>query len=244
MAHILEKLFQGRKERAISCCAVVAAAGSSARMQGGDKIMMPLDGEPVLVHTLRQLEGCRLIQEIIVVTRNDLIVAAGELCKANNFTKVSKVIAGGKTRMESVFAGIGEVAPGINLIAIHDGARPLVTQELLNEVIVRGAECAAAAPAIALKDTVKRVNNGFAEGTLARNQLVGIQTPQVFEASLIRAALLKALQDKAELTDDCAAVERMGMKVALTKGSEENIKITTPFDLLLAEAILEWRDKP
>jgi 2-C-methyl-D-erythritol 4-phosphate cytidylyltransferase len=146
--------------------------------------------------------------------------------------------------MESVFAGINEVSRDVELIAVHDGARPLVSEQVIREVIVRGAECGAAAPAVGLKDTVKRAKNGFVQETLVRENLVAVQTPQVFEASLIRGAILKALRDKAELTDDCAAVERMGMKVALTEGSEENIKITTPSDLLLAEAILDRRENP
>jgi 4-diphosphocytidyl-2-methyl-D-erithritol synthase len=144
--------------------------------------------------------------------------------------------------MESVFAGLQEVSSDKNLIAIHDGARPFVTDGLLREVILRAAECGAAAPDIPVKDTVKRVKKGMVEETLARQGLYCIQTPQVFEASLIRAALTRAIKERSVLTDDCAAVERMGMKVALTRGSEENIKITTPADLLLAEVILEGRE--
>jgi len=222
---------------------VVAAAGSALRMEGQDKILIPLNGEPLLAHTLRPLEECPLIREIIVVTRNDLIVDVGNLCKDYSFTKTTKIIVGGNTRMKSVLAGISEVPGNMRLIAIHDGARPFVTQELLKEVILRAAECAAAAPALPVKDTVKRARNGVVEETLQRSELYSVQTPQVFEAALIKGALLKALRDQAELTDDCAAVERLGMKVALTRGNEENIKITTPNDLLIAEAILERRQE-
>lgn len=241
MAGLLSHLFHGRKDKEIFCCAVVAAAGSASRMEGLDKIMMQLGGEPLLAHTLRSLEDCPLIREIILVTREDLIVEAGQLCKDFSFTKVSKVIVGGNTRLESVFAGINEVPRHTELIAIHDGARPFVTPEVLEEVIIRGAECGAAAPALPVKDTIKRAHQGVVEETLERSGLYSIQTPQVFEASLIKAALFKALQEKVVLTDDCSAVERLGMTVTLTRGSEENIKITTPADLLLGEAILEGR---
>ncbi len=242
MAGFLRKLLLGRKKNEFFCCALVPAAGSASRMQGLDKILMPLGDQPLLAHTLRQLEECPLIREIIVVTRNDLIVEIGQLCRDYSFQKVSKVIVGGDTRMKSVYAGLQEIPRQTDLIAIHDGARPFVTQELLEEVILRGAECGAAAPALPIKDTVKRARQGMVEETLERGELFSVQTPQVFETSLIKAAISKAIREKAELTDDCTAVERLGMKVALTTGNESNIKITTPADLLLAEVILEGRE--
>jgi len=242
MTGLLRHLFRGKKNKSVFCSAVVVAAGYASRMEGLDKIMLPIGGEPVLAHTLRPLDECPLIREIIVVTREDLIVEIGQLCKDFAFTKVTKIIVGGNTRTMSVFAGVNEVARESELIAIHDGARPFVTAEVLEEVILRGAECGAAAPASPVKDTVKRAHHGLVEETLDRAELYNVQTPQVFEASLIKAALLSALKDKIDLTDDCSAVERLGMTVALTHGSEENIKITTPADLLLGNAILEGRE--
>ena len=148
----------------------------------------------------------------------------------------------GDTRTASVLAGAREVSGEAELIAIHDGARPLVPPEVVDAAILRAAECGAAAPAVPVKDTVKRASGALVEATLDRDSLFAVQTPQVFQADLIRGALQKALDDGAAVTDDCAAVERIGMTVALTEGSYENIKITTPTDLLIAEAILSGRE--
>ncbi len=224
------------------CAAVVPAAGTATRMEGQDKLLSLLGDWPVLVHTLRALEASALIDEIVVVTRADLIVLVGQLCKDYAISKVSKVIVGGDSRTRSVLAGILEVTPGTELIAIHDGARPLVTAEVIDAAILRAAQCAAAAPAVAIKDTVKKANGGVVERTLERESLFAVQTPQVFDVDLILAALKKAEEDGAILTDDCAAVERLGKEVALTEGSYENLKITTPIDLTLAEAILQSRE--
>ncbi|MTQ97400.1 2-C-methyl-D-erythritol 4-phosphate cytidylyltransferase [Pseudoflavonifractor sp. BIOML-A6] len=224
------------------CAAVVPAAGSATRMEGQDKILTILGDYPVLVHTLRALNDSALIQEIVVVTRGDLIVPVGQICRDFAFGKVTKVIVGGDTRTASVLAGAREVSGEAELIAIHDGARPLVPPEVVDAAILRAAECGAAAPAVPVKDTVKRASGALVEATLDRDSLFAVQTPQVFQADLIRGALQKALDDGAAVTDDCAAVERIGMTVALTEGSYENIKITTPTDLLIAEAILSGRE--
>lgn len=224
------------------CAAVVPAAGRAARMEGEDKVLLPLAGAPVLMRTLRALDTCDRIHEIIVVTREDLIVPVGQLCQDYAFTKVRKVVVGGETRVHSVLAGIAEVSKQAELIAVHDGARPLVSQRLLEEVLEKGAETGAAAPAVSLKDTIKRVEGDVVASTPAREEYRAVQTPQVFEPSLIQAALTKALQDGVTLTDDCAAVERMGMKVSLTKGEYGNLKLTTPEDLAVAEALLQWEE--
>lgn len=234
-----------KRKRKVSlqhCAAIVVAAGSSTRMEGQDKIMLPLCGEPVIVHTLRTLEYSPYIQEIVIVTREDLIVPVSKLCANNFLTKVTKVVIGGETRAHSVQNGIAEVSEKAELIAIQDGARPLLTAEVLEEVILAAAKCGAAAPAIPVKDTIKRAANGIVEETPDRSQLFAVQTPQVFEADLIRAALYQVIRENLSVTDDCSAVERLGMKVTLTKGSEENIKITTPSDLVVAEAMLQWRE--
>ena len=224
------------------CAAVVAAAGSSTRMGGVDKIMLPLRDEPVLVHTLRVLEYCPYIQEIIVVTQEKLIVPVSKLCADYFLTKVSKVLLGGDTRTQSVHMGVMEVSDKAELIAIQDGARPLLTPEVLEETILTAAKCGAAAPAVPVKDTIKRAVGGIVTETPDRSELFAVQTPQVFEADLIRAALYQAVEGDVPLTDDCSAVELLGMNVTLTQGSDENIKITTPADLTVAEALLQWRE--
>ena len=221
--------------------AVIAAAGSSSRMGGRDKLAEPLDGIPVILRTLAAVEAVPEIREIVVVTREDLLVEVGRLCRDYGMDKVTKVVVGGTERIHSVQAGLREVRPDAELIAIHDGARPLVTGEIVLETIDRAGETGAAAPAIPVTDTIKRAEGDVAVETVDRTALRAVQTPQIFQGDLIRAAIQKALEEGETLTDDCAAVERLGMKVSLTRGSRENIKITTPFDLLLGEAILEHR---
>lgn len=239
---LLKRLRKKREPQGPRCAAVVPAAGSSRRMEGQDKILLPLDDVPVLVHTLQALSASEYIQEIVVVTREDLIVPVGQLCRDCALDKVTKVLIGGATRADSVLVGVEEVSGRAELIAVHDGARPLVTVEVIDEAIRKAAECGAAAPAVPVKDTIKRAVDGVVAETPDRAQLFAIQTPQVFDGDLLLGALRKAVEDGAAITDDCSAVERIGMKVCLTEGSYENIKITTPADMLVAEAILHSRD--
>ena len=139
MAGLLGRLFRRQRTPELRCSAVVPAAGSSTRMEGQDKLLLPLEEQPVLLHTLRALELCPYLAEIIVVTREDLIVPIGQLCRDAGLSKVRKVIVGGATRTHSVLAGLGELPSGAELVAIHDGARPLVSQEVLETVIFRAA---------------------------------------------------------------------------------------------------------
>lgn len=240
MLEVLRKLAKKKAPPPI-CSAVIVAAGSARRMEGIDKVLAPLGELPVLVHTIYSFQDCPRFDEIVVVTREDLLVEVSRICKDFQLDKVSKVVVGGRERTDSVLAGLREVRPDADLIAIHDGTRPLAPQQVLEEVVERAAETGAAAPAIPVTDTVKRAREGLIEETVDRSELWTVQTPQVFEAGLIRAAVEKAAVDGESLTDECGAVERLGMKVSLTTGSKENIKITTPFDLILGEAILEAR---
>lgn len=135
---LLKRLKRKREPRGPRCAAVVPAAGSSRRMEGQDKILLPLDDIPVLVHTLQALSASEYIQEIVVVTREDLIVPVGQLCRDCALDKVTKVLIGGATRADSVLAGVEEVSGRAELIAVHDGARPLVTVEVIDEAIRKG----------------------------------------------------------------------------------------------------------
>ena len=190
MAGFLSRL--GHREKAKICSAVVVAAGSATRMEGIDKILTTLGDVPVLVHTLRVFQRCPEISEVVVVTREDLLVEVSRLCRDFSLDKVTKVIVGGAERMDSVRAGLREIRPDAQLAAIHDGARPLVPQQVLHQAIQRAAETGAAAPAVPVTDTVKRAEGDLAAETLDRSALRAVQTPQVFEAGLIRAALEKA----------------------------------------------------
>lgn len=235
---LLSRLMGRGKEPALTCTAVVPAAGRSVRM-GEDKLFLPLGEVPVILRTLRTLESSPYITEIIIAAREEQLVPLGQLCKEAALAKVRKIVVGGETRSASVLAGIREADPASELIAVHDGDRPLVTVDIVNAAIEKAAQRGAAAPAVPVKDTVKRSADGVVTATLDRTELYAVQTPQVFEHGLILGALEKAMADGAELTDDCSAVERIGMPVCLTEGSYDNIKLTTPEDLAVAEAILE-----
>ena len=225
------------------CSALVAAAGSSSRMGGVNKLLEPLDGVPVLVRTLTALQLARQVDEIVVACREADLLEISDLCRTYGITKCSKVIRGGESRVHSVLLAALEASPEAELLAVQDGARPLVTPELIDRVISAAARCGAAAPAVPLKDTIKEVRDGGAvERTLDRAALRAVQTPQVFDASVLKAALQDALEHDVPVTDDCSAVERLGKVVFLVDGEEENLKITTPVDLILAEAILQHRE--
>lgn len=239
----LTKLIRKISGRAASCAAVIVAAGSATRMKGTDKIMAQLQGEPVLLHTLRPFEACEEIRQIVIVTREELLEPISKLCVQNRLKKVSKVVLGGAARADSVQCGLDWVDKKCDYVAIHDGARPLVTEKIIHDAIRKAVKFGAAAPAVPLKDTVKVAHGGFVESTPDRSSLYAVQTPQVFERNIYRAALEKAISTKQTVTDDCSAAEAFGVRVCLTQGSDENIKITTPTDLVLAEALLSGRRK-
>ena len=229
--------------RGAKCAAIIVAAGNSTRMKGTDKIMAELAGEPLIVHTLRSFERCEDIQEIILVTRVDLLESLSTLCVEKRITKLTKLCKGGETRADSVQAGLDLVSKKCDLVAIHDGARPLVTEKVIHDAVRKAEKFGAAAPAVPVKDTIKVVRGGVIESTPERSSLYAVQTPQVFKKNLYRAALEQTIGSKADLTDDCSAAERYGMHVIITPGSDENLKVTTPEDLIAAEAILKARAK-
>lgn len=221
-----------------ACTALIVAAGRASRMQGIDKIMAPLGGVPLVLQTVRALAACPDITKILLVTRDDLIAPITELCQ--NEPKFTKAVVGGESRAESVLRGLQAV--NTPWVAIHDGARPLVTKEIISRAIAAAHSEGASAPAIPVKDTIKVAERGFVQSTPDRSRLFAVQTPQVFSTECILQALATALAENLPLTDDCSAMEEMGQPVYLTEGSEENLKVTTPTDLLLAEAILARRN--
>ena len=219
------------------CGAVIVAAGSASRMGGIDKVMAPLGGEPMIVKTVRAFQECDAIREIVVVTRPDLILPIMELC--HSFDKVQAVVAGGKSRQESVKLGLNTLSGKVKLAAVQDGARPLVTWQVIDRAVRAAHSFGAAAPAIPVKDTIKEAAGGVVKKTPDRSTLFAVQTPQVFDFNLLRAAMKKVEQDGVEVTDDCSAVEYLGMTVKLVEGDERNLKVTTPLDLKIAEMLLE-----
>ena len=218
------------------CSVVIAAAGASKRMGGEDKLFFEINGAPVLAHTLSKFQDCGYIEEIIVVTREDCFERVGDICK--QFDKASKIIVGGQSRLASVINGVYEVSKKAKLIAIHDGARPCIDIGIIERTIEAAARHNAAAPAVPVSSTLKRVKRNIVMDTVDRDDLYEIQTPQVFNADLIKAALTNANRKSIDVTDDCKAVEMIGATVHITEGSRRNIKLTTKEDIVLAEATL------
>lgn len=219
------------------CGAVIVAAGSASRMGGIDKVMADLGGEPMIVRTVRAFQNCEAIASIVIVTREDLIRPISDLCR--DMKKVAAVVAGGKSRQESVHLGLNALPKGTKLAAVHDGARPLVSWQVIDRVVRAANTYGAAAPAIPVKDTIKVVEGRLVKETPDRSSLMAVQTPQVFDFDLLRGALRKAEEDGAQVTDDCSAVERTGMRIKIVEGDERNLKVTTPMDLKIAELLLE-----
>lgn len=221
--------------------AIVAAAGSSQRMEGEDKLFAEVGGIPVLARSIRELEASPNIHEIIIVTREESIVPTADLCAEFEITKATKILCGGEDRLESVLIGLNEACESAEYIAVHDGARPLVTQDVIADAFSKAYKYSAACPMIPVTDTVKTVKDGFITETPARETMYAAQTPQVIKADVLKAALHNAKLHNLAVTDDCGAVEAIGLRPAASRGSYENIKITRPADLAAAEAILEAR---
>ena len=229
---LFDRLGKLRDRRRPYCTMIVPAAGESRRMGGGNKLLPPLEGEPVLAHTLRAIDAATLVDEIILSTRTECLAEMAELCRRCGLQKPVRVVVGGETRTHSVLAAALEANEKARLIAVHDGARPLIRPEQIDELIRFGERTYAAAPAVPVSDTIKRT-----EPSTGRV----LETPD--RAELLKAALQSAVNAEVTLTDDCSAVERLGKEVYLTAGDPENIKITRPLDLRLAEAILAERRK-
>ena len=237
----VKKVSERLRDQRKFCTAVVAAAGSSARMGGENKLLLPLGGVPVIGWTLRALDRAETVDAIVVAAREEDILTYGEIARTYKIRKPLFIVRGGETRAESVFLALQHAPKETTLFAVQDGARPLVHTETIDDTVRRAQLCGAAAPAVPVKDTVKVAEGGVVRATPERSTLYAVQTPQVFDADLLRAALAAAMKDGAAITDDCSAVERIGKEIYLTDGTDDNLKITTPIDLVMAEAILERR---
>ena len=227
------------RKRGETCAAILVAAGSSSRMDGQDKLLAELGGMTVLERSALAFEQNDRISELVVVTRGDRLEEVSRLLNDRGLSKLTIVVAGGETRADSVRAGLEHISKKAALVAIHDAARPLVSQRIINETVAMAIKTRASAPAIPVKDTIKVAKSGAVVSTPDRKTLYAVQTPQVFDADLLRAAHKKAEKSGKELTDDCLAAEQLGLKVFLTQGEETNLKITTPLDLRIAAMILE-----
>lgn len=222
--------------------ALIAAAGFGKRMNAKiSKLFIPIFGKPILAYTIEKFEQCNFIEKIyLIVNQEEGDFYSKDIILKYNFSKVQELIAGGETRQDSVYNGLKVLDPDTDIVAIHDGARPLIEETIIQESIEAAQEFGAAIAAIPLKDTMKRSGKDFfINETLNRQEIWRAQTPQTFKYSIILSAYHQAYKDKFFATDDAAIVERYGYKVKMIIGSEENIKITTPFDIIIAENFLK-----
>jgi 2-C-methyl-D-erythritol 4-phosphate cytidylyltransferase len=221
--------------------AIIVAAGSSHRMQGLDKLWTPLAGRKTLARTFVVFETSPIIDDIILVVNAERIDNAKTLCQQEGWRKITGIVAGGILRQDSVLIGLdtlANIAPQTQWVMIHDGARPLVTPDILDAGLKAAQVCQAAIAGVPVKDTIKQAQQGWIYSTLDRSQLWSIQTPQVFSFPLIHRAYHDQLLQQ-EFTDDAALLEQLGQRVAIFPGSYRNIKITTQEDLLIAEALIK-----
>ena len=227
-----------KKERPYTA-AVVAAGGSARRMEGVDKLLAEIHGVPVIAYTLLALEKSSCVDEIVVAASDGNFLPITEVCREFGISKVFKVVRGGQERADSVYKALCECSPQTKFVLVQDGARPLLTPDLAEKVCQKAYEARCATAAVPVKDTIKVVENGLVQQTPDRAFLYAVQTPQVTDIDLLKGALCKAAQDGEKVTDDCAAVEKLGIRPAIVMGSYDNIKITTPEDLDIAQVLLE-----
>jgi 2-C-methyl-D-erythritol 4-phosphate cytidylyltransferase len=222
--------------------AVIVSAGKGHRLAGEKKKQfLLLAGKPVLCHTLDKFETCPLIDSIqLVVGQEDMDYTLRAIVEAYGYRKVSQIVPGGKLRQESVKNGVDALSRDVDIVVVHDGVRPFVTQGMIEESIQAARRFKAAVVAVPVKETIKVVGpDRTVLKTLDRESLWKIQTPQTFQVEVIKEAFRRAAEDGFIGTDDASLVERIGINVYILSGSYNNIKITTPEDLILANLILQ-----
>jgi 2-C-methyl-D-erythritol 4-phosphate cytidylyltransferase len=226
--------------------ALVPAAGRGLRMGGSvPKQFLSLGGEPLIVQSLRILQAAPVVDQIILAVPSvDIEYCENEIVSRHRFTKVTKVVAGGAERQDSVRYALAQVFPDTDIVLIHDAVRPFVTLRMIAEVVAAARKNGAAIIALPMRDTVKQVRtDGTIERTVDRTPLWLAQTPQAFRRDWIETAHKKAHAEGIRATDDAFLVEWLGYSVAVVEGSGENIKVTRPEDLVIGEAILASRMK-
>ncbi|MCH5186048.1 MAG: 2-C-methyl-D-erythritol 4-phosphate cytidylyltransferase [Oscillospiraceae bacterium] len=220
---------------------IIAAAGSGTRMNAGmNKVFMNIAGIPMLAHTLRSFEEADIIDDIIIVTGRSDISEAERIAEEYNISKLKNVVEGGRTRQRSVLNGL--YASDADIAAVHDGARALITAEIITRTVLDAKKYGAAAAGVKCTDSLKRAENGFIRETVERENVYNIQTPQVFFRDKLIIWHEKAARDNMNVTDDTALAVENGARVFITESCYENIKITTPSDTAAAEAILKRRN--
>ena len=229
------------KKTKYTATAVIVAAGSSRRMGTSvNKQLLLIDDIPVLARTLLNFSLSSSIDSIVVVTKQENILLVNDLIREFDISKVTAIVPGGKLRQDSVMLGLKEVKDA-SFVAVHDGARPFASPELIDRLVEDAYNYGSAAPGVVPKDTVKIIDtDNFVETTPTRDSLRLIQTPQVFRTDELKLAYIRANESGFLATDDCSVIENMGIKVHISPGEYTNIKVTTPEDLPVAEAICKF----
>ena len=233
-----------KKNKPAFVTAVIAAGGSSARMNGENKLLIEIGGIPVLAHTLIAFESCDIISEIIISAHEKHLQEYADLAVKYNITKLTKVVKGGATLLQSVYNAAIESSKKADYILVHDAARPLISADDIKKVVDDTARYQCAAASTKVTDTVKKVSDRMAQSTVDRTDLYTVQTPQGADRDLLIAALQKAVNaSDNSVTDECSALEKLGIKPYMSDCSAANIKITYPQDIFIAEAIFDRRRK-
>jgi 2-C-methyl-D-erythritol 4-phosphate cytidylyltransferase len=220
--------------------AIIAAAGAGRRMKADrPKQLFVLHDTPILIYTLRKFDACRIIDNVIVAAPRESVEEIRSLVNDAGFSKSVAVIQGGDRRQDSVSIALQHLPQDVTVVAVHDAVRPFVSVEEIEAVIRKADEVGAAILAVPIVDTVKQVERNIIDATLAREHLVLAQTPQAFRIEILREAFERAKKDEYYGTDESSLVERIGRSVSIVRGSERNIKITRPTDLILARVLLE-----
>ncbi|MDH4226888.1 MAG: 2-C-methyl-D-erythritol 4-phosphate cytidylyltransferase [Deltaproteobacteria bacterium] len=219
--------------------AVIPSAGFGKRLGSRKKAFLELNGRPMLAHTLRPFEDSSFVDAVVVVVPpGDVEMCVEEVITKFGFKKVLKVVEGGKERQDSVRNGFEVIKDSFDIVLVHDAARPLVTVKLIDEVIAAVIKHKAAIPGIKPKDTIKEVSDGRVKATIDRDKLISVQTPQGFAVDVLKKAFDAALKDNYIGTDESSLVERLSIAVTVVEGLPENIKVTTPVDIAVAEGLL------
>lgn len=220
---------------------ILASGGISLRMQNKNKLLAKIGNIPVIIRTLMALSSFSNVLEIVLVVNKKFEDNYKKLIEKYEISKIEKIIHGGEKRQDSIWEGIKQLNPKIPFTAIHDAARPFITEELFNEILEQAIKYDCAIPAIPINDTIKQTDKkGFVDKTLDRAQIFAVQTPQIFKTELIIKAYEKIhKKEKIYKTDDCAIIEEFGKKVKMVKGDNNNIKITNETDLIIAEIIAQ-----
>lgn len=231
---------QNQQDKKPFVTAIIVAAGNSTRMKSQkSKILFELMGMPVIARSIAAFEAAQLVDEVVVVAREEDLIQIYDIVKYFEFAKITQVVKGGNTRQQSVSFGIAAASKNADFFAIHDGARPLIKPESIDAVISDAMVHKAAALGVPVKDTLKLVgSDGYITRTLDRDFVWHVQTPQVFESGMYKKALATALEKGEDYTDDCQLIEKLDIDVYMSRGEYSNIKITTPEDLQTAKSIL------